>query len=274
MTLPLLAAALAVAAAEPRLDPPPNAQTVDDDRDRPRLVAGVDPFAGPEASPAPPLRILIRPTRAAGDWSDGGIQANHAGTSIDTLPINVLYELLGLRELADEPDIVADLPDRRYDLIWSVPKSVPRAERVALLRAAGTAFFGVTIRVETRTVPTLTLNRADGAKPPPDAEPGSLGSGSTMRYVDGTRSATLHGTESSGIANLVRNFTQRPTFDETGLDGRYDIDLKWREDGGISDPSDVEALAGALKTYGLTLEREDRPLTFAVVENRDDAGEQ
>ena len=274
MTLPLLAAALAAAAAGPRLDPPPNAQTADDDRDRPRIVAGVDPFAGPEAPPAPPLRILIRPTRGTGDRPNHGAGSTYAGTAVDTVPENVLRKLLGLGELADESDIVADLPDRRYDLIWSVPKSVPRAERVALLRAAGTAFFGVTIRVETRTVPTLTLKRVDGAEPPPDAELGGRGSTTWGRSAGGTRDATARGAKSYGIASLIRNLTQRPTFDETGLDGRYDIDLKWRDGGRMSDPADADALAEALKTYGLTLEREDRPLTFAVVENRDDAGEQ
>ena len=259
----VLAAALAVPAAAPvraQNDRGGNLNELE-------LIAGVDPFAADDDLPAPALRILIRPTAVTDEVTARGMGGTYATTDINQSATNVLHGLLYLHDLADESDIAADLPDGRYDVIWNVPGTIPRAERVALLRAAGKAFFDVTIRVETRTVPTLTLKRTDGDGPPA-ADPDTPTSMRWENKVNGPRTVVIRACDGGQIANDVQNLTQLPTFDETGLDGEYDLDLAWTQPRSAGFHADPKAMAGALEEYGLTLERRDRPLRFAVVENR------
>ena len=111
------------------------------------------------------FRILIRPTLARPGYRFPARHGDLACTLIDGSAANVVSALLPSHRGTDEVDLVADLPEGNFDLIYSLPKSIPQERREALLWSAAEAFFGLTARVETRTVRVLTLERSEGSLP-------------------------------------------------------------------------------------------------------------
>ena len=65
-------------------------------------------------------------------------------------------------------------------------------------------------------------------------------------------------TAMSKVARYLEDLLRTPVIDETGLDGRYTLQLKY-------EPRDADAFNAELKKHGLALERSREPIDVFVV---------
>jgi uncharacterized protein (TIGR03435 family) len=162
-------------------------------------------------------------------------------------------------ELTDA--LVESLPTARVDIAITIPQQdIQTLRRWVELGLGGT--YGVTARTETRTVPVYVLK---------EREPGSAKAAGVVRATVSTGGSSMStsvgdtGTEVtainmpvSGLADLLKRPLDRPVFDETGLDDRYDFELLI--------PDDVEAAKIVIEASGFTIEEQQRELTFVILE--------
>lgn len=86
--------------------------------------------------------------------------------------------------------------------------------------------------------------------------------GSTQANTNGIASGTITGTARSmeDIAQTLSRYAERRVFDRTGLDGRYDFELKW---------SDTSIFTALQEQLGLKLEPTKGPVDVVVVDHVD-----
>ncbi|MBX7245963.1 MAG: TIGR03435 family protein [Candidatus Sumerlaeaceae bacterium] len=110
--------------------------------------------------------------------------------------------------------------ENRYDVKLTGPAGVTDDDMNAVMRTEMQRLFGFRATMEKRKTACLVLRAPTGK--PTDFKP-SAGNSSLVRSQDGViqmRNTTMKG--------FVRNMSlnrQIPIFDETGLDGKYDVDL-------------------------------------------------
>jgi uncharacterized protein (TIGR03435 family) len=91
--------------------------------------------------------------------------------------------------------------------------------------------FGLTLHREQRAMPVFALTLAKGgpklekSSGNPNAGPGSGGSGSNGLEIRHYTNASM-----PDLALMLMPFTDRPIVDQTGLQGRYDFQLRWTRD--------------------------------------------
>lgn len=154
-----------------------------------------------------------------------------------------------------EINVPIDL-SRRYDaLIEPAHPSLVRARR--LLQERLDREFNITIARERRTVPVFLLERIPGSEEPPESQ-------SRQRVIQNAegrfsgRRATM--ADVTHFANLV---AYKPVLDRTGLQGTYDLELKW-------DPSTgTQAARDAFRDVGFQLVDGEGPTSFLVVRRRE-----
>jgi uncharacterized protein (TIGR03435 family) len=142
---------------------------------------------------------------------------------------------------------------RLYDFFYSVP-----AARWEEVRPLAQQLVSVALRLqarrEERTVDVLVL-RAPGGPPAALKEvPAQAGVTFSSRS-----SYRLPGGQVSSLAYGLESRLKRPVFDETGLNGWYDIRIKW-------DAAQPESIVEAVRTQlGLTVETARRKVEYLVV---------
>jgi uncharacterized protein (TIGR03435 family) len=215
------------------------------------------PLGFEPGAPTPLLQVLIRPAApvSVSGTSPGGI--------IDK---NGRYEAYGmtLREILSEayqfPESRVDAPEwcskSRFDYSIVTPQH-EEATRGTLLKQALEAAFQLKVHKESKETQVYVLRKLDGQGPKLQlaTTQGKSGYWNPLRGE-----AELTGRSVEVIARLAQLVLGDETFDETGLAGRYDFDLKW-------DASQPGSLIEAVRSQlGLALVAEHRKLDHLVVD--------
>jgi uncharacterized protein (TIGR03435 family) len=180
------------------------------------MTAGVDPDAGTDA-PAPIFQIIIRP---ADEFTPGMISTRGAFTTGRTSAIWAVARAHGIHSSVRW--IVEDGVDQesRYTIVAKVPP-----ERWGLLNPllaqAAEAAFGLRGRKEQREVETYVLVRKEGQ----EATLVEAFEGAGMSMSTSGAGITATGVGITSLCDFFESILDVPVLDETGLAGRYDVEL-------------------------------------------------
>lgn len=155
-------------------------------------------------------------------------------------------------------DLEAELPEQRFDVLLRTPGD--RGERLELMREMVRGAFSIEVSRQVDLRDVLVLRRLAGV------DPGMLDRASGDAMAISTHSGGIRGRglDASSLAGALESVLDRPVVDETGLDGRYDVDLEWS-------PGDPHDLDRALAALGLELLPSEREIEILVVRSRSTA---
>ena len=163
---------------------------------------------------------------AVGMWSrnTNGCEFSGKIATVESA-LNCIFDKSSSRTL-----INCKLPDGYYDFELRAPlgrSNELQNEFIAALRAT----FGLEARRFTRTMDAYLLTQINTNAPGlrPTEKPGGGGSGG-----GGFRGK---GSTMKGIADDLESALRKPVFDETGLTGLFDVDMKWK----LSEAEQLEA---------------------------------
>jgi uncharacterized protein (TIGR03435 family) len=210
----------------------------------------------------PLFQVLLRPSSVKDDSS------THSSGPSETGPAGRMYRaetkgvsLLSLARWAyrtTEWRLVtnAALPEGKFDVLINVPQAA--SERIPeLLGDTLKTTFGLRGRKETRDVEVYELTVKESKL----EETVSTG-GSSASSGPGRMSAVS--TSIGGLARSLEGQLKKPVLDETGLTNRYDLQLKWKQEGREVMP---EVLIEAVRSQlGLELTPAKRPVEVVVLE--------
>jgi len=154
-----------------------------------------------------------------------------------------------------------DIPTGNYDFIAKLPPGSKKDTFLALQEEVKKK-FGLVGHMETREIDVLLLQAQDHARPglkTPAQQNGSFHS------WDFTRELRMENQPIQTLANILENNFQEPIVDRTGIDGNFDVYLKWN----VKDPRhpDLGALKQVLSDeLGLELVPGRAPMYVLVVE--------
>jgi uncharacterized protein (TIGR03435 family) len=115
-----------------------------------------------------------------------------------------------------------------------------------------TARFKMVAHRETKEVLIYVIKPLDGAPPPTQSH------GNAPR---GTMGFSVSGSTVAGFASTLADLVKRPVFDETGMDGKFDLSLYWK-------PNDWASLEAAAKEQlGLQLVPSRRSVELLIIEH-------
>jgi uncharacterized protein (TIGR03435 family) len=153
------------------------------------------------------------------------------------------------------------LDSDHFDIVATLPEGATREQVHGMLQTLLAERFQFACHSESRVVPIYALVVAK--------------SGSKLRPApsEGNRMSTSNGTQGHHVrgqlilANLINTVavsSDRPILDMTGLEGYFDLDLRWSDESGTAEsPSLFTALQ---ETLGLKLEPRKAPLDVIVVD--------
>jgi uncharacterized protein (TIGR03435 family) len=216
------------------------------------------PLGLESGAPMPLLQVLIRPAApvSVSGTSPGGVTDK-----------NGRYEVYGesLREILSEayqiPENRVDAPDwcskSRFDYSVVTPQHA-EALRGMLLKQTIEAAFQLKFHTEIKETPVYILRKLDGRDP--NLRPATT-QGKSGYWNPRKGEAQLMGRPVAIISRLAELVLGDESFDETGLSGQYDFDLRW-------DASQPSSLIGAIRDQlGLALVAEHRKLDHFVVDS-------
>ncbi len=211
------------------------------------IESGVD-----EKSAAPLFQVVIRPFAGEGGGSavttQGRLTLKGVGVSS---AIPYAYDVPSYRV-----DVACELPDTKYDFTVLMPPGYEN-QLEPLFRQSLEVTFGLKTRQETRTVAAYELVTVEGG-PKLTATAMAEGAGSSSRGGYGMMDLTNATIDT--LASHLANRLGRPVFDETRLEGRYDMNLSWDEE-------QADGLIAAVREQlGLELKPIQRPADILVVE--------
>lgn len=204
-----------------------------------------------------PPAFILRPTRFAN--TGGGMTSGNR-----QLWRNQPVQTFVCEAYSDPPWRIVfppDLPPGRFDLLMTEPD---RPKEMEMLQEEIKKRFGLVAHKEMREVDVLRL-KVNNPNPPNLKHPANDRS---SLYSDGTFSSThkitLRNWPISDFLRLIGSTMEQPVLDETGLAGRYDLDLqlppRWGE---IEKDAYRRALSEQL---GLELVPDRAPIEMLIVE--------
>ncbi len=225
--------------------------------DFPELRAG--PVLGFEPNaPMPLLQVLIRPAApvAVSGTAPGGVYEK-----------NGRYDAYGetLRDILSEayqiPTRRVEAPEwcstARYDFSVVTPQHESDL-RWLLVKQALAATFRLKLHEDMKETPVYVLKKMDGQQPKLRLSALQGKSGHWNREKGEFESM---GAPVRSLTIIAQRVLGKEVLDETGLTGRYDVDLKW-------DPSEPASLVAAVRNQlGLELVLEPRKLEHLVVDS-------
>jgi uncharacterized protein (TIGR03435 family) len=161
--------------------------------------------------------------------------------------------------------------DKSYDIVAEVDGSrVPTtAEFREMLKSLLTDRFKLTAHHEQREMPVYAL--VVGANGPKFKQSAPDEKFSGFMGVNGrNENMTMTDAAMAEIARSIRNFTDRPVVDKTGLTGTYDIKFKATPEFRIensSDPHDISIFDAVVDQLGLKLQSEKDMVDVIVVDH-------
>lgn len=217
------------------------------------------PPLGLEAgAPTPLLQVLIRPAAPV------SVSGTSPGGVIDK---NGRYDAYGetLREILSEayqiPENRIDAPEwcskARFDYSIVTPQH-GESLRTPLLKQALEEAFQLKLHREIKETPVYILRKLDGQEPKLRL---ATAQGKSGYWNPRKGEAELMGRSAGVIAHLAQLVLGDDSFDETGLTGQYDFDLKWD----ASQPSSL--IAAIHNQLGLELVADHRKLDHLVLDS-------
>jgi uncharacterized protein (TIGR03435 family) len=161
----------------------------------------------------------------------------------------------------------------RFDIVGRGAEGTPTAMRPAMLRRLLTERFKLVTRSETRDQPVylLQLARPDGRLGPQLKRSFAGDGGGSMSGGAGT--ITTSGTPMDSIAAALANYAvTRFVINRTGLEGRFDAELRFAPEGfgpaAANRPDDPPSIFTAVEEQlGLKLEAARGPVPFVVIDS-------
>ncbi len=164
--------------------------------------------------------------------------------------------------------------DDRWDIVAAPAKAAPDAPWREMLKTLLVDRFKLRAHVEQRERPVYLLVFARPDKQlGPDIVPTKAACtiegncGSTDTNSNGIRSGTIHGTARTmtQVGRSMSGYAERRVLDRTGLEGRYDFELKWDED--------LSIFTAVQEQLGLKLQAERAPDDVVVIDSVERATE-
>jgi uncharacterized protein (TIGR03435 family) len=222
----------------------------------PQVAAFVDPrdrlaelLGGESDGPPPLLRAMVRPALSDEQTMAFGA-GTYFGTGVDArAALALAFEISETRLIAE-----GELPEGLFDLAFAAPPEDEQA-LFGLMRHAVPVALAVEARLQQRPLDVWLLRVPEGGRPalvPGDGPPG---------FRTDRAQGTLRGkaVRTFMLAGSLEGTLGRPVLDETGLDGRYAIELTW-------DPQRPEGLLAAVREQlGLELAPARREIEVLVV---------
>ena len=129
-----------------------------------------------------------------------------------------------------------------------------------MLQQAAEATFGLSSKLELRDLEAyvLTVKSTDAKGLKPTATP------KTSSMMGAVGSMSCINMPINSLTRYLESLLQKPVFDETGLNGGYDIELRW--DGSFLKPPDpANVIAAVADQLGLELTLVTRPIDVVVI---------
>jgi len=158
------------------------------------------------------------------------------------------------------------MDDQHFDIAAKYPPDMKDEDRAAMIRTLLEDRFRLAVHRETREVSGYVLERGKGAFPLKPVEPGGQHISSEGDVI---QTFTARKVSMALLADNLVRFLREPVADRTGIEGVYDIDLRWRiEDSSADDRASATAAAiqDALGTIHLRLRPQKIPVEFVVVD--------
>lgn len=214
--------------------------------DVPEIEDSSEPFEVDDEEGEAVFQVLVRPTTSR---TGCGIMRNPPEVRMTSCAPDSM--LRGAYDVEPGRFVMeAELPDRKFDVV--VNTGSRPGLLVPAMQQAVSAALGVDASWEERVVEAYVLLNPGEAKLKPLPDEG----GHSARVTP----QSLAATNTDLLAGRVAHLLERPVLNETGLTGRYQIDLKFD----VKD--DPESLYRAIEdTLGLELVLAERPVRMLVV---------
>ena len=170
-------------------------------------------------------------------------------------------------------DLEAKSDPATDDQLSKLPSAEARERKQRMLQSLLADRFALKVHEETRTLPVYALVMVkDGPKFGPSQK-----NGTTVNSYNGNgnRSMTVQGSDHTIrlLAEELSKTVGRVVVDKTGLDGRFDLTVKWVADdvatAGSDLPSGPSLFTALQEQLGLKLESEKGPVQVLVVDHVD-----
>jgi uncharacterized protein (TIGR03435 family) len=153
----------------------------------------------------------------------------------------------------------------RYDVIAKAPVETPGERINAMMRTLLAERFQLVSHRESRTLAVYALGISKGGPKLRRAEPGIASTSRTNTAIAGKKLSM------SWLSDALSQRLDRPVVDATGLEGVYDLELKWSPDEGAGPAPKATADAGSIFTaiqeqLGLKLEARKMPVDVLVID--------
>lgn len=166
-------------------------------------------------------------------------------------------------EAADRTFIECQLPDDYYDFELRAPSGHAN-ELQNQFAGALQATFGIEVKQTTKMMEVYVMTQISTNAPGlrEVEKPGGGGGGMNGGF-------RLHGSPMKGVAGFLEEALGKPVFDETGLTGAFDVDMKWKlsEDEKQREfkPDADAVITAARERLGLQLTPEQRSVSVLEV---------
>ncbi len=182
--------------------------------------------------------------------------SSSSGASLFDLASSI-YGVTGPHLLLDFP-----VPDEKYDV--SIHSTRAGRDQVEPLRkAAIEAAFGLSAIQEKHDLDAyvLTVKNKDAKGLRPTATPNSSG------WAKGTGKVSAVNANLGSLVNCLEPLLKQPVVDETGMQGKYDYELKWDQPD-VNNPNTDALIEAVRDQLGLELTLAKRPIDVTVVSQK------
>lgn len=199
-----------------------------------------------------PPAFILRPTRFPNDR--GGVRSGNRqlskNTGVEDL-IGDAYAYAGTRIV-----LPPNLPADRFDFLYTLRGRLEETLQKELKQR-----FGLVAHKETREIEVLRL-RVSNPNPPNLKR--HAGGNQNSSWTGMTYQTTIKNQSLGGFVGSIESTMGKPVLNETGLSGRYDLDLQWQPRPG---ESSRDAYRRALsEQLGLELVPDRAPVETLIVE--------
>jgi uncharacterized protein (TIGR03435 family) len=204
--------------------------------------------------------VKMTPPQAYGPY---GMRTSPGGIDWTSVPLKIIvgraYGLKPFQIAGTEPILSV-----RYDIAARLPSGATEAQVPRMLQSLLEERFGFTFHREERTLAVYELLAPKGRSKLQESveAPGGthFQSGAEGRHVTGRVSM-------KELAKILSNWLDRPMVDLTGIDGVYDVDLKWSgweyERAAMAGAAGFAAFDGVATSYSV-----DHPTIFSEVRDK------
>jgi uncharacterized protein (TIGR03435 family) len=220
------------------------------------LALGVTLLSMAQAQQDPAFEVASIKLATAGDYlsinTDGGV-ARYTHLT--------LRMLIAIANRIDNSRVVGGpswLDSQFYDVVAKLPAGATKSDIPAMLERLLQERFKVAVHRETKEQKVLALVVAKSGPKLTKSEDSSGGNG-TVR-PDGMK---VRGVTMAALARMLKRPAGIEVVDRTGVEGTYDVEMKWRKDENSDDPDFITALQEQL---GLKLEPAQAPVEVIVVD--------